>query len=147
VFFGKCAVENAAELDTVSSIFRDMAPEAQRAGVILGFENLLSGKDNLKAYDKVASPAFKIYYDVGNSTFQGYDVPAEIRELGAGRICQFHIKDKGYLGEGQVRLPEIVAAINDIGFRGFANLETGSPSGDVEADTGRDLEYLRKLMG
>ena len=30
--------------------------------------------------------------------------------------------------------------------KAIANLETTSPSGDVEADTRRNLEYLRKLM-
>jgi sugar phosphate isomerase/epimerase len=58
----------------------------------------------------------------------------------------FHIKDRGYLGEGQVNVPEILRAIGDIGFEGFANLETTSPSGNVEADTRRNLEYLRKVM-
>ena len=146
VFFGKCAVENRLELATVAEIFRDIAPEAEKAGVLLGFENLLDGEDNLEVYTKVASKAFKIYYDVGNSTGKGYDVPDEIRELGKECICQFHFKDKGYLGEGKVEFREILEAIQDIGFQGFANLETSSPSGNVEADTKRNLEYLRKLM-
>ena len=76
----------------------------------------------------------------------GYDVPAEIRALGRDRICMFHIKDRGYLGEGKVNLPEILKAIDDIRFEGYANLETTSPSGDVEADTRRNFEHLRKLM-
>ena len=92
------------------------------------------------------SKAFKVWYDVGNSTYNGYDVPAEIRALGRDRICMFHIKDRGYLGEGKVDVPAVLKAIDDIGFKGYANLETGSPSGDVEADTRRNLEYLRKLM-
>jgi len=147
VFFGKCALENPPEVEAVAAIFHDMAPEAQSAGVILGFENLLDGDDNLDAYERVNSKAFKIYYDVGNSTFKGYEVPEEIRELGKECICQFHFKDKGYLGEGEVEYHEILAAIQDIGFQGFANLETSSPSGNIEADTKRNLDYLRKLMG
>jgi L-ribulose-5-phosphate 3-epimerase len=146
VFFGKCSVLNALELATVAEVFRDMAPEAEKAGVILGFENLLDGRDNLEVYSKVSSKAFQIYYDVGNSTGKGYDVPEEIRELGKECICQFHFKDQGYLGEGKVEFREILEAVQDIGFRGFANLETSAPSGNVEADTKRNLEYLRKLM-
>jgi len=84
---------------------------------------------------------------VGNSTYNHYDVPREIRMLGRERICQFHFKDRGYLGEGQVNFPAILSAINDIGFTGYANLETGSPSGNVEADTERNLAYLRRVMG
>jgi sugar phosphate isomerase/epimerase len=146
VFFGKCQVLERSQLDRVIDLCKELAPEARRAGVILGFENTSSGKDNQYAIDKVASPSFKMWYDVGNSTFNGYDVPAEIRTLGRDRICMFHIKDRGYLGEGQVKLPEILRAIDDIQFEGYANLETTSPSGDVEADTKRNFDYLKKLM-
>lgn len=146
VFFGKCQVLERAELDRVVGLFKELAPEAERAGVILGFENTSSGADNRYAVDTVASKSFKMWYDVGNSTFNGYDVPAEIRSLGRDRICMFHIKDKGYLGKGQVKIPEILRAIEAIRFDGYANLETTSPSGDVEADTKRNLEYLKKQM-
>jgi sugar phosphate isomerase/epimerase len=147
VFFGKCAVSGAAELDTVAHAFHELAPEAEAAGVILGFENLLDAEDNLRVWDRVGSRSFKVYYDVGNSTRQGYDVPKEIRRLGRDRICQFHFKDgQSYLGQGTVRFPAILDAIGDIGFTGFANLETASPSGDVEADARRNLDYLRGLL-
>jgi len=146
VFFGKCQVLQRPELDRVIGLCRELAPEAERAGVILGFENTSSGADNQYAVDQIRSKAFKVWYDVGNSTYNGYDVPTEIRTLGRDRICMFHFKDKGYLGEGQVNMPEVLRAIADIRFEGYANLETGSPSGDVEADTKRNLDYLKKLM-
>jgi L-ribulose-5-phosphate 3-epimerase len=146
VFFGKCAVVNRKELDYVIGAFRELTAAAERSGVILGFENTLSGEDNRYAVDRIASPAFKIWYDVGNSTYNGYDVPAEIRMLGRERICQFHFKDRGYLGEGKVQFGPILKAISDIGFQGYANLETNSPSGDVEKDTRRNLAYLRGVM-
>ena len=146
VFFGKCQVLQPDELERVIALSKDLAPEAEKAGVILGFENTSSGKDNLYAVDKVASKAFKVWYDIGNSTYNGYDVPSEIRALGRERICAFHIKDKGYLGEGKVDVPAALKAIADIRFSGYAMLETGSPSGDPEADTARNLAYLRRLM-
>jgi sugar phosphate isomerase/epimerase len=147
VFFGKCAIESRRELDYVADLFRDLAPEARRAGVILGFENLLTAEDNARAMDRVASEAFKIYYDVGNAANRvGVDPAREIRFLGKDRICQFHFKDDGYLGEGKVDFPAVMAAIREIGFSGFANLETGSPSGDAEADLRRNFNYLKPLL-
>jgi sugar phosphate isomerase/epimerase len=146
VFFGKCSVQNRQELDAVAGVFKELAPEAEKAGVILGFENLLNAEDNARAMDRVASSAFKIYYDVGNSTSTvGVDAAKEIRWLGRDRICQFHFKDQGYLGEGKVDFPAVLAAIDAIGFEGYANLETGAPSGNLEADLQRNLDYLRKL--
>jgi sugar phosphate isomerase/epimerase len=147
VFFGKCDVLKRDELDRVIDLIQELAPEAERAGVILGFENTSPGVDNRYAVDKVGSKAFKVWYDVGNSTANGYDVPAEIRALGRERICMFHFKDRGgYLGEGKVNMPEILKAIDDIGFDGYANLETNSPSGDVITDTRRQFEYVKRLM-
>ncbi|MEK7408926.1 MAG: sugar phosphate isomerase/epimerase family protein [Acidobacteriota bacterium] len=147
VFFGKCSLLNRQEIDYVADAFKDLAREAERAKVVLGFENLLSAEDNARAMDRVASRAFKIYYDAGNSTnMGGFDAPKEIRWLGRDRICQFHFKDKGYLGEGKVDFKAVLAAIAAIGFRGYANLETSSPSGSVDADLRRNLDYLRGLM-
>jgi L-ribulose-5-phosphate 3-epimerase len=137
-----CCVEPYGTID----VFRDLTRTAEQAGVILGFENTLSGEDKRFAVDQINSPAFKVWYDVGNSTYNGHDVPREIRMLGRDRICQFHFKDKSYLGEGLVKYEPILRAIEDIGFRGYANLETTSPSGNVERDTKRNLAYLNNLI-
>lgn len=144
VFFGKCALE-PPDYDTVAGAFREVTPEAERAGVILGFENLIPAEDNARIMDKVGSPAFRIYYDAGNAAnIGGFDAPKEIRFLG-NRICQFHFKDKGYLGEGKVDYRAVLKAIADIGFKGYANLETSSPSGKAAADLERNIAYLRNL--
>ncbi|MEK7754467.1 MAG: sugar phosphate isomerase/epimerase family protein [Acidobacteriota bacterium] len=147
VFFGKCALDGRREIDYVADVFKDLAKEAEKAGVILGFENLLTAEDSARAMDRVASRAFKIYYDAGNATnMVGVDAAKEIRWLGRDRICQFHFKDKGYLGEGKVNFPAVLEAIAGIGFEGYANLETGAPSGDWESDLKRNFDYLRGLM-
>jgi L-ribulose-5-phosphate 3-epimerase len=147
VFFGKCALQGAAELDAVVAPLKELAPTAQRAGVILGFESTISAEDNLRVLERVNSPALQVFYDIGNATnMGGFDVPAEIRRLGKKRICQFHFKDKGYLGEGKVDVVAAVKAIREIGYEGFVVLETGSPSGKVEEDLRRNLEYTRRVL-
>ena len=109
-------------------------------------ENTLRAADSLRVLDKVKSRALKIYYDIGNATNLYGENPAEaIRAIGRARICQFHFKDKGYLGEGAVDVRAAVEAIHAIGWRGFIVLETGAPSGGVEADLKRNLSYLRSL--
>jgi hypothetical protein len=37
-------------------------------------------------------------------------------------------------------------AMADIGYAGYANLETDAPSQSVEADLTRNLQFVRKLM-
>ncbi|HOK48295.1 MAG TPA: TIM barrel protein, partial [Bryobacteraceae bacterium] len=75
-----------------------------------------------------------------------YDAPKEIRWLGKDRICQFHFKDRGYMGEGKVDFPAVMRAIEEIGFTGYAMLETSAPSGNIENDLRRNLSFVRKLM-
>jgi sugar phosphate isomerase/epimerase len=146
-FFGPAAIQNAQERDHVADLLKDFGPEAKKAGVTLGIEDTISAEDNARLLDRAGSKSMGVYYDVGNSTnIGGFDAPKEIRWLGRARICQMHLKDKGYLGEGKVNMPEVIKAMVEIGYRGWANLETSSPSGKMEDDVRRNLAYLRGLM-
>jgi sugar phosphate isomerase/epimerase len=147
-FFGKWAIENADERNAVGDALRELAPEAEKAGVILGLEDMLSAEDNVRIMDRARSNFVSVYYDVGNSTQAGFDVVKEIRWLGKRRICQFHLKDNPhYLGEGAIPFPQVMEAIHDIGFTGAANLETDTHTGSsVEADMGKNLTYIRQFM-
>jgi sugar phosphate isomerase/epimerase len=134
-------------MDYVADLMRDLGAAAAKAGVTLGLENTNSAADNAKILERCGSPAVKVYYDVGNSTNGGFDVVKEIAWLGAERICQFHLKDNPhYLGEGKIPFPEVMRTIASLGYRGFANFETDSPSGSVSDDLRRNYEFIRKLM-
>lgn len=149
-FFGKgeLKMEVTEEVDRVVEALKELGPRAVQAGVILGLENTLSADDNLKILERVNSPGVLVYYDIGNSFVRGRDIPAEIRKLGAQRVCQFHIKDNpSLLGQGKMDIPAVAAAIRDIDYRGWLVLETTSPSGDVEQDTKTNLVYLKKVFG
>ncbi len=159
VFFGPCALESRASMDAVVGPLKELAREAEKARVTLGFENTIRAEDDLRILDDVGSRALKIYYDIGSRALKiyydignatnlyGADPPAEIRTLGRGRICQFHFKDKGYLGEGKVDVAAALRAIAAIGWQGAIVLETGSPSQDRQADLRRNLAYLAPLLG
>lgn len=135
------------DVDILVDRVKAAAPLAEKSGVILGLENYLSAKDNLAILDRIQSDAVKVYYDVGNSTHKGYDVPAEIRLLG-GRICQFHFKDgSNYLGEGKVDMNAVAQAMRDIRYEGWVVLETSCPSTDRVADFKKNAEFSRKLLG
>lgn len=146
-FFGKGALATSAEMDYVGDVLKELAPEAGKAGVMLGLENTISAENNVRIMDRAQSRAVQVYYDVGNSTNAGFDPIKEIRWLGKDRICQMHLKDgRNYLGEGKIDFPAIMRAIADIGFTGFANLETSSPSGSIDSDMQRNLAYVRRLI-
>jgi sugar phosphate isomerase/epimerase len=146
-FFGKGALQTAAEMDYVGDALREVAPAAEKAGVILGLEDTVSARDNVRIMERAKSPAVLTYYDVGNSTKGGFNVVEEIRWLGGKRICEVHLKDNPhFLGQGTIDFPGVVAALADIGFAGWAELETECPTGSVENDMKRNLGYIRGLM-
>ena len=148
-FFGEpniVHVDNKEEFDRLVSVLKELGPRAEKAGVVLGLENTLSAADNRKILDAVESPAVKVYYDVGNSTNNGYNVVEEIRALGKDRICELHIKDgRNLLGQGKIDMPAVAAAIRAIGYTDWLVLETSAPT-DLVADTRTNLVYMRKVF-
>ena len=146
-FFGRGALATPAEMDYVADLLKELGPQAEKQGVILGLENTISAKDNVRIMERSQSPAVKTYYDVGNSIKQGFDIIEEIRWLGNDRICEIHLKDNPhYLGEGPINFPAVITALADIGFDKWAVLETSCPSDNVQADMTRNRAFSRKLI-
>lgn len=146
-FFGKGALETRAEMDYVGDALRDIGPEAEAQGVILGLEDTISAEDNVYIMERSRSKAVWTYYDIGNSSRQGFDPVQEIRWLGKPRICEVHIKDNpNYLGEGDIDIPGVVKALADIGYERWTVLETSSPSKDIAADMKKNLAYFQNQI-
>lgn len=150
-FFGKGTLLNGRtvkekDVDVVVERLKAAAPRAKDAGVILGIENTLSAQQNLQILERINNEAARIYYDVGNLTNMGYDVPAEIRLL-KEQIAIFHFKDgPNYLGQGKIKFAPIADAINAINYQGWIVLETSNPSKDAVADAKRNAAFIRNLF-
>lgn len=145
--FGKNAPQGAAELDQFADALKEFIPAAEKAKVILGLEDSVTAPDNMRIFDRVGSRYLRSWYDVGNVLALNVDPAKEIRALGKDHIGCMHLKDRGYLGEsGRLDFRAILEAIRDIGYAGWADLETNSPSKDLEADMKKNLAYLRGLI-
>ncbi len=146
-FFGKGALQTNAEMDYVGDVLREIAPTAEKAKVILGLEDTISARDNVRIMERAKSPALLVYYDVGNSTAGGFNIIEEIRWLGRERICEVHLKDNPhFLGHGKIDFTAVVDALADIGFDAWAHLETTSPTGSIENDMGANLKFIRETI-
>jgi len=146
-FFGKGDLRNDRKgIDVVVERLKGAALEAEVSGVILGIESQLSAEQHMDIIERVGSPAVQVYYDVGNSHSNGYDIYKEIRYLGK-HICEFHAKDNDDLyGKGSIDFPEVRRAMDDAGFRGWIHMEgTKMPLGVLES-CHYDGEYLRKIF-
>lgn len=145
---GELKAENKDDMRRVTEVLEELAPRAEKAGVVLGIESYLSAEDHLKIIDAVGSTSVQVYYDVFNSgVTAGHDAIKELRLLGGERICQVHFKEgRARLGEsGQIDWPAVAATLQEIGYDGWIVLETSSPE-DVVVDTRANLAYVRRLF-
>lgn len=135
-----------------------LIPEAERRGVKIGVENvwnkfLLSPLEMKRYVDDLNSPNVGVYFDVGNILLYGF--PQQwIRILG-GRIVKVHVKDfKTAVGNhsgfvpllaGDVNWPEVMAALNEIGYADTLTAEIGiygSSPYQAVYDTARQLDAI-----
>ena len=136
---------DAKGIDEVIRRLKQVAPKAEKAGVMLAIESYLSAWEHLDIIQRVGSNAVKVYYDTGNAHKQGYDIYEEIRLLGDA-ICQFHAKDYDFLfGQGKVNFPAVRAAMDDIGYRDWIVIEGAQPLGIVESYR-QNAAYLKKIF-
>lgn len=148
-FFGNGDIKgDRAKQDEVVRRLKRVAPQAEKAGVVLGIESWMNADDHRRILDAVGSPAIQVYYDVCNMTDQGYDICKEIRQLGKDRICQIHIKENGFLiGQGKVDLPPVRDAIAEIGYCGWLILEGATiPGKSLVECYQHNRQYLRTLF-
>ncbi len=135
---------------SVVKTLRQIVPRARDAGVIMGLENTLSAKQNLQIIDQIGSDMVKVYYDVGNSWGNGYDVPGEIRMLGNDLICEVHLKDwnTSMLGsEGaMVDMTACAGALEDIGYDKWLVLETSGRRNRFVEDTRTNVAFVKKTF-
>jgi len=131
--------------DRVVELLKKAVPVAEKEGVIYGIESWLSADEHLDIINRVGSPALTCYYDVGNSHKMGYDIYKEIRQLGK-QICEFHAKDyDGLYGEGTVDFKKVREAMDEIGYRGWIQIESGGKLGPVPSFKA-NREYLKTVF-
>ena len=135
---GAVPVQYDKAYDRALEFITKAAPHAKACGVVIGVENvwnklLLSPLEMRTFVDTVASAFVKVYFDVGNVLQTGY--PEHwIRILGS-RIVRIHVKDfKNSVGNingftdllaGDVNFPEVVKALQEVGYDSYLTAEMG----------------------
>lgn len=148
-FFGQGDLRGKLDRqDAVIAKLKEVAPKAEDAGVVLGIESWLNVDDHLRILDAVGSPSVKVYYDVANMHYSGYDIFAEMRTLGAERICEVHCKERGHvLGKGEIDFVKVRDVLEEIGYYGWLVIEGATePSRSLEECYVENQKYLRSLF-
>lgn len=145
-FFEKGDLRNDPEGQAeVIRRLRRVAPKAEQHGIVLGIESWLSASEHLRIIDAVGSRNVQVYYDLANSTQMGYDILTEIRQLGRDRICEFHAKENGFLlGQGRIDFTAVRKAMDDIGYRGWIQIEGAVPKGQLLIESHmQNVQFMR----
>ncbi len=148
-FFGNGDLrDDSAGVNEVVKRLKAVAPKAEKAGVVLGVESWLNAEQHLDILNRVGSKAVQVYYDVCNSNDRGYDIYREIRQLGRERICEFHFKENGaLLGQGKVDFKKVRAALDDIGYRGWIQIEGAVPAGKPMLESYQaNCQFVRSVL-
>lgn len=138
------------KVSSVVDTLVQVIPRARDAGVALGLENTLTAAQNLEIIERVGSQWLQVYYDLGNSTGNGYDVPAELRLIGNDRVCEVHLKDWStpLLGsEGcMVDNAAAAAALAEIGYDKWLVLETSGREDRFLEDTRWNVAWAKETF-
>jgi len=160
-FLGDGEINGAAALEQLKKHLTSLAPDAQRASVILALETSLPGAEFAALLAAVNSPFVAACFDMGNCMCYSYDPVREVEALGR-RIAAVHAKEffadawpvgsranprytalnKKPLGQGQVPIKHVLDSLRKIGFDGYLTLETAG-SGDKKASAKAALDVLR----
>lgn len=105
---------------------KEVARYGEKIGVTVSLENSISAEDNLRVIEAVGSERVKVYLDIMNFEYYGFDTPDAIHKL-KGNIGEIHIKDFGCRLDSKSGIPRDVdkclQAILDIGYKGWLVFE------------------------
>ncbi len=152
-FFGKNGMEQPEnKFDTLVGRLKEIAPKAEKNGVILGIEGETTAEKYRELIDRVGSPAVKVYFDTVHAHQPSADIFKEIALLGS-RICEFHAKDYGNIlfGQGSIDFKAVHRAMDAINYRGWIQVEQwgevkGAKPFGFEETHRRNLKYLREVF-
>ena len=164
-FFGPAMMQDRQAVARLEKNLRLLAPEAEAAGVTLAIEHTLRGDHAAALLDRVDSPYIGDYWDMANCMGLGYDPLEEIAQLGR-HIVRVHAKEYHQgdappgtpeephfdglntkpFGQGDVPVPAVLSALQQIGYDSYIVLETGKFD-DAKRSAKAALSLLQDLSG
>ena len=147
--FGTMKMETEAHMAQVAAEIKKLVPLAEDLGVILALECTLNAADTLTVVEATGSDMVKVYFDMANALYYGYNPVAEARAL-APHLAEVHIKDATSeaivpLTEGDVEVAEVIRTLIECGYDGYYAFETQLKGDDKKVALARDLAYVKAI--
>lgn len=131
---------------------KEIAPIAEKAGVVIGLETALDAEGEIKLLDDVGSSAFKIYYNFANAIQNNRSLIKELLRLGKERICQIHCTDEDGVwlqDDPKINLRNVKDALDSMGWSGWLVIERSRDAKDphnVKRNFSANAAYLKKVF-
>ena len=137
---GPNSIRDSQHQEAAVACLQELAEDAGEAGVSIAVEGPM-GYDHVRdLLTSVDRPQVKFCYDTGDAAAARHDAIGMIRNLGADRIAQVHLKDVNLsaqppdfsvrLGHGDVCFDAVMFALRSVMYDGWVVLET--PPGDED---------------
>lgn len=136
-------LSNADNARRAADLFKQVAPAAEKAGVVLGAESHVDADGYKRFLDAVGSPAVQAFYNPGVGLENKFDVYADIKSLGKERICALHIEQGSVppedferrLGDGLIDFRKLRETLLEIDWSGWMSIARSRLKGTTSADT------------
>lgn len=138
--------------DSVINRLKQIAPLAEKAGVVIGIETALDAQGELQLLKAVGSPAIKSYFNFSNALKNGRDVSAELKILGKDNIVQIHCTDDdGVWLQNNTRLDmkKVKQTLDEMNWSGWLVIERSrdaKDSGNVKKNFGANTAYVKSIF-
>jgi sugar phosphate isomerase/epimerase len=145
-------VKNPNLRPNVVERLKAIAPDAEKAGVVIGLETALDAAGDIKLLEDIGSPAIRIYFNFSNALQAGRDLVSEIKTLGKDRICQIHCTDEDgdWLQDNKrLDMPKVKAALDEMGWSGWLVIERSrhrDHGRNVKLNFSTNAKYLKSIF-
>lgn len=135
----------------IVSVLKPLANEMESQGIHIGFETELNAAELISFIEMFESPAFGVYYDIGNCTSYGFDCAKDIKKLNL-HIKGVHVKDRKIgtttplpLGQGDADYRGVISALREIDWEGTLVMQAWRGEDFVD-DAKRQMEFIRNIF-
>jgi sugar phosphate isomerase/epimerase len=131
---------------------RDAGRRAADAGVTIGVETALDAAGEAALLDEIGSPAIRSYFNFANALQNGRDLHAELRTLGADRICQIHASNQDGVWlekDPTIDLGAVKQTLDAMGWHGWLVVERSRDASDarnVRGNFGANVRTLKRAF-
>ena len=145
------ATDKAKRREVVSRL-HDSGEAALQRGKRVGIDTPLDAKGNLKLLKEIKSAGIAIFYKLQTIVENGWDVPADLRRLGARNICAIHASNTDGVwlrNDPQLDMPAIKQTLDQMGWSGWLFVERSRDTTmvrNVKLNYSSNVYYLKSVF-